>query len=73
MLSSAAMVLLLASFVTGSVWFLVTHLLVDALVAAYVALLLQVKQQQAARVARHHTVDHPTDSSEPQIRIVANS
>jgi hypothetical protein len=64
---------LAAAFVTKSVWWLVGHLAVDAIVAAYVAVLLQMKQQKAARVAQHHAVIRPNDADEPPVRIVANS
>ena len=68
-----AIVTLAVSFVTGSVWWLVVHLAVDALIAAYVGLLLQVKQQHATRVADKHVASRPHDADEPPIRIVANS
>lgn len=64
---------LATAFMTKSVWWLVGHLAVDAMVAAYVAVLLQMKQQKAARVARHHAVVRPSDADEPPVRIVANS
>lgn len=73
LLIGVAMVSLAVSFVTGSVWWLVIHLGADALIAAYVGLLLQVKQQQASRVAEKHVASRPHDADEPPIRIVANS
>jgi Flp pilus assembly protein TadB len=64
---------LVVSFTTGNVWWLVAHLVVDALIAAYVGLLLHVKQQQAVRVAHHHLMERPANADEPQVRIVAGS
>ena len=72
-LGAVAIALLVLAFSTSSVWWLVAHLLVDALIAAYVALLLQVKQQRAARVAQTHAVIRPNDADEPPVRIVAGS
>jgi len=71
--SGIAATTLVAAFVTKSVWWLVAHLAIDAMVAAYVAVLLQMKQQKAARVAQHHAVVRPSDADEPPIRIVASS
>jgi hypothetical protein len=64
---------LVLAFVTKSVWWLVGHLAVDALLAAYVGLLLQMKQQRAERVAQHHVMVRPNDADEPPVRIVAGS
>lgn len=72
-LIGAAAVMLVLAFVTKSVWWLVGHLATDALIAAYVALLLQVKQQKAARVAEHHVLIRPNDADEPPVRIVSGS
>lgn len=72
-LVAIAVVTLGLSFVTGSVWWLVAHLAVDAMIAAYVALLLQVKSQRDARVAHEHVASRPHDADEPPIRIVASS
>ena len=72
-LIGTAVALLVLAFVTKSVWWLVGHLAVDALIAAYVGLLLQMKQQQAARVAEHHVLVRPNDADEPPVRIVAGS
>ena len=68
-----ATVMLVLAFVTRSVWWLVAHLAVDALIAAYVGLLLQMKQQKAVRVAEHHILARPNDADEPPVRIVAGS
>jgi hypothetical protein len=68
-----AVAMLVLAFVTRSVWWLVAHLATDALIAAYVGLLLQMKQQQAARAAEHHVMVRPNDADEPPIRIVAGS
>lgn len=64
---------LVIAFATQSVWALVAHLAIDAMVAAYVGVLLQMKQQKAVRVAQHHAVVRPNDADEPPVRIVANS
>lgn len=68
-----AAVTLVAAFLTGNIWFLLLHLAVDALVAIYVGVLLQVRQKEAGRMARDHLVERPHDADQPPIRIVANS
>lgn len=72
-LVGVAVLTLTMAFVMKSVWWLVGHLAVDALVAAYVGILLQMKQQKAVRVAEHHAVVRPNDADEPPVRIVASS
>lgn len=61
------------AFVTSSILWLVVHLAVDALVAIYVGVLLQMRQRQAGRMAHDHLVERPHDADQPPIRIVANS
>ena len=68
-----AVATLALAFMTKSVWWLVVHLTVDAMVAAFVGILLQMKQRKAARVAQHHAVIRPNDADEPPVRIVASS
>jgi hypothetical protein len=72
-LVAAATITLVMAFATKSVAFLVVHLITDALLAAFIGLLLQVKQQQAVRAARHHAIVRPNDADEPPVRIVAGS
>jgi hypothetical protein len=72
-LGAMAVLSLAVAFLTQAVWALVVHLAIDALVAAYVGVLLQMKQQKAVRVAQHHAVVRPNDADEPPVRIVANS
>lgn len=72
-LIGSSVVMLVMAFTTRSVWWLVGHLAVDALIAAYVGVLLQVKQHRATRVAEHHVMARPNDADEPPIRIVAGS
>lgn len=68
-----AVVTLGVSFAQNSVVWLIIHLAVDALVAIYVGVLLQVKQREAGRLAHDHLVERPHDADQPPVRIVANS
>lgn len=70
-LAVVAAITLVVAYVRGSVAWLIIHLAIDAAIAWYVGMLLQMKQRQAARVASHHAADRPTDADSPQVRIVA--
>jgi hypothetical protein len=63
-LGVAALITLVAAIVTGSFLFLIITLVVDVLLAIYVAILLQVKQRSRAATpsdgARHGTGDRPS-------------
>ena len=72
-LGGLAVATLVVAFFTGNVWWLLLHLTVDALVAVYVGILLQMKQKKAGRMAHDHLVERPHDADQPPIRIVANS
>ncbi len=53
-------------------WLLVT-LAVDAILAWYVGMLLQVKQREASRLAAIHEEVRPAAAGEPPVRIVAGN
>ena len=58
-----------AALVLSSVGWLIAHLALDAAIAWYVGMLMQVKQREAARVANHHFETMPSEG--PPVRIVA--
>ncbi len=68
----AVATLSLAILLHSTVW-LVVHLAVDALIAVYVGVLLQMKQRKAGRMAHEHLVERPHDADQIPVRIVANS
>lgn len=51
---------------------LLVHLVVDAMVALYVAALAQMKQQRQWRLKVTHVSERPTEWDEPQVKVVAN-
>jgi hypothetical protein len=59
------------SYTTSSIGWLLIHLTIDAMIAWYIGMLMQVRQQRAVRVARRHEVTRPHDADEPPVRIVA--
>ena len=70
-LSSIAAATLAVAYWQGSVGWLLGHLFVDALLAWYIGMLMQIRQREAARTAREHMMRRPNDADEPPIRIVA--
>lgn len=62
---------LVTAYATKSIGWLLIHLTVDALIAWYIGMLMQVRQQREARAARTHEKTRPTDADAPQVRIVA--
>lgn len=71
-LISAAAGALVIAYVQRSTGWLLVHLTVDALIALYVAMLMQIKQNQIARAAREHAMDRTYEEPVP-VRIVAGS
>lgn len=69
-LIGAAVVTLLVAYLRGSVGWLMVHLLIDAVIAWYIGMLLQVKQRQAARAVARRVVEQPPESDTP-VRIIA--
>ena len=55
----------------SSVGWLIAHLALDAAIAWYVGMLMQVKQREAARVANHHFDTMSSTPDGPPVRIVA--
>ena len=62
---------LVLSYTMSSVGWLLAHLTVDAIIAWYIGMLMQVRQQHDARAAQRHSVTRPHDADEPPVRIVA--
>ncbi len=62
---------LVAAYATKSVGWLLLHLTVDAVIAWYIGMLMQVRQQREARAAQTHGETRPTNADAPQVRIVA--
>jgi hypothetical protein len=56
---------------TESFNWLLVHLLVDVLIAWYVAMLVQLRQRQAARVASRYFAERPDEWSEAPVRVIA--
>lgn len=72
-LITAAVATLLAAVLMASMNWLLLSLAVDAVLAWFVAMLLQVKERQANRVASRHLSTRPSQSDDVKVRIVANS
>jgi len=51
---------------------LLVHLVVDSMVALYVAALAQMKQQRQWRLKVTHVSERPAEWDEPQVKVVAN-
>ncbi len=66
----AAVAALLLAYLQRSTPWLLVHLTIDALIALYVAMLMQIKQNQIARAARDHAIDRTFEEPVP-VRIVA--
>jgi hypothetical protein len=66
-----ALATLVTAYATKSIGWLLVHLTVDAVIAWYIGMLMQVRQQQEARAAQAHGATRPTDADAPQVRIVA--
>ncbi|HVR32905.1 MAG TPA: hypothetical protein VMS74_09375 [Acidimicrobiia bacterium] len=66
-----AVATLVAAYATKSISWLLVHLTVDAAIAWYIGMLMQVRQQREARAAITHVANRPTDADAPQVRIVA--
>jgi hypothetical protein len=52
-------------------WLLV-HVFIDSLILLYVAALAQMKQQRRHRLKVTHVAERPSESEEPQIKVIAN-
>lgn len=70
-LGALALGSLAAAYVLKSVGWLLIHLTIDGLIAWYLGMLMQVRQQRVERAARHHEVDRPHDADVPPVRVVA--
>lgn len=64
---------LLAALVLSSVGWLITHLALDAVIAWYVGMLMQVKLREAERVAHEHLESIAAAPDGPPVRIVAGA
>jgi hypothetical protein len=51
---------------------LLVHLVVDSMIALYVAALAQMKQQRQWRLKVTHVSERPAEWDEPQVKVVAN-
>jgi len=70
-LAGLAVITLGAAYWFSSIGWLLVHLLVDAVIAWYVGMLLQVKQREALRSADRYATEHLPQAEDPQVRIVA--
>lgn len=70
-LVTVAVATLAFSYLYRSVGWLLLHLAIDALLAWYIGMLMQVRQQRAIRVANTHLSTRPADADEPPVRVVA--
>ncbi|MEX1280988.1 MAG: hypothetical protein AB1Z57_03995 [Acidimicrobiia bacterium] len=61
---------LAAAIITANVWVLVAHLVIDAFLAWYVAMLVQLRKQEH-RVALARRVQEAPVESTPQVRVIA--
>lgn len=61
---------LAGAIITGNVWVLVAHLVIDAFLAWYVAMLVQLRKQEQ-RVALARRVQEAPVESTPQVRVIA--
>lgn len=68
---AVAVATLAAAYGFKSVAWLLGHLTIDALIAWYIGMLMQVRQQRDARVAKSHVESRPADADAPPVRIVA--
>ena len=66
-----AVATLVAAYAFSSVAWLLGHLAVDAVIAWYIGMLLQLRQRQQMRSATRHEATRPHDADEPPVRIVA--
>lgn len=62
---------LAAAYAMQSIGWLLAHLTIDAAIAWYIGMLMQVRQQREARAAQTHVENRPHDADAPQVRIVA--
>ena len=56
----------------NSLAWLLVHVFIDSLILLYVAALAQMKQQRQYRLKVTHVAERPTESEEPQIKVIAN-
>lgn len=61
---------LAAAIITGNVWVLVAHLVIDAFLAWYVAMLVQMRKQEQRVALARRVQEAPTEST-PQVRVIA--
>ncbi|MEX1044242.1 MAG: hypothetical protein WD020_06345 [Acidimicrobiia bacterium] len=66
-----AVATLVTAYATKSIGWLLVHLTVDAAIAWYIGMLMQVRQAQETRAAQVHVANRPTDADSPQVRVVA--
>lgn len=62
---------LAAAYAVQSIGWLLAHLTIDAAIAWYIGMLMQVRQQRAARAAEIHVANRPHDADASPVRIVA--
>jgi membrane glycosyltransferase len=68
-----ALLTVAAALVSWSLNWLLANLAVDAVLAWYVGMLLQVKQREASKVAVRHLATRSTEADAPPVRIVAGN
>lgn len=66
-----AVATLVAAYATKSIGWLLVHLTVDAAIAWYIGMLMQVRHAQEARAAQVHVANRPADADSHQVRVVA--
>jgi len=66
-----AIATLVAAYAFSSVGWLLGHLAIDAAIAWYIGMLMQIRQRQELRAASRHVATRPHDADEPPVRIVA--
>lgn len=72
-LITLALASLAAALLLSSVGWLIGHLALDAVIAWYVGMLMQVKQREAERVAQGHIESLAATADEPPVKIVAGA
>lgn len=71
LMALVALVTLVIAYATKSVGWLLGHLTVDAVIAWYIGMLMQMRHRREERAARTHEETRPTDADSPPVRIVA--
>jgi Flp pilus assembly protein TadB len=62
---------LAAAILTGNLWVLVAHLVVDAFIAWYVAMLVQMRRYEQQVALAQHIREAPVEHHAPEVRVIA--